>query len=97
MEPLDAQFDQKRFMVGEMPVRGGMADASAARHGPQSERAQRLFFQNATRRLKQSVAQIAMVISALRFGRFALSLCLGVALLVIHDLPLRGPWAAHNP
>ena len=80
-----AQFDQQRLVIGKMAIGRGMTDAGAARHGPQGQRAQRLFLQDGARGVEQAVAQIAVMIGALRLGRSALGLGVGIALLVIHD------------
>ena len=96
VEAFHAQFDQKGFVIGEMAIGRRMADAGAPRHGPQGQRAQRLFLQDAPRRIEQPVAQIPVMIGALQLGRFALGIVLGVALFVIHALPLRAPWRTYS-
>ena len=63
-ETFQPQFDQQRFMVGKVPVGRGMADAGAARHGPQGQGAEILFFQDGARRFEKAVAQIAVMIGA---------------------------------
>ena len=53
VEAFDGQFDQQRFVIGEMPIGRGMADAGPARHGPQGQGRERFFFQDGARRLQQ--------------------------------------------
>ena len=62
----DSQFDQQRFMIGEMAIGRRMTDASTARDGTKAEIGERPFFEKRARRLQQRVAQVAVMIA---FGR----------------------------
>ena len=64
LEAFDRKLDQQRFVIGEMAVGRGMADARASRHGAQRLSAASPSSSRIAARPRASVAQVAMMIAA---------------------------------